>query len=93
MGNIRRIKKKMTQPIAMADTKIAFNNCKVYLSHPNPTVAKQAAEKFVGLMKFLNERASKVNIHDLYFQHFQILKKIEAGEDLFAIESSKEKLN
>lgn len=88
MGNIRRIKKKMTQPIIMADTKIAFNNCKVYLTHLNPTTAKQAAEKFAGFMKFLNERASKVNIHDLYFQHFQILKKIEAGEDLVKYEAN-----
>lgn len=82
MGNIRRIKKQLKQPIAMANTKMTVNGCQVFLAHPNPTVAKKSAEKFVGFMNYLNERARLVNIRDLYEAHFQLLQKLAAGEDL-----------
>ena len=82
MGTIRRIKKQMSQPIAMADTKIAFNNCKVFLGHPNPAVARKASENFAGFMQHVVSRANRVNMRDLYEAHFQILSKIESGEEL-----------
>lgn len=88
MGSaIRRIKKQLSQPIAMADTHVAVNDCKVFFAHPNPAVAKKAAASFAGYMKFLNGRARLVNIGDLYTAHFQVLQKIEAGEDVVKIEN------
>ncbi len=91
MGNsIRRIKKQLSQaqPIAMADTKIAFNNCKVFLGNPNPAVATKAAVQFAEFVKYLNERARRVNMRDLYEAHFRMLGKIESGEDLIEVKES-----
>lgn len=85
MGSIRRIKKQMGQPIAMADTKMAVNGCKVFLAHPNPAVAKKSAGQFSGFMKQTIGRASCVNIRDLYAAHFRVLQKVESGEDLIEI--------
>jgi len=82
MGGIRRIKKKMTQPVAMADTKIAFNNCKVFLVSPNPAAAQKAGKEFAGFMEYLNDRARGVNIRDLYEAHFGVLEKIKSGEPI-----------
>jgi len=82
MGNVRRLKKQLSQPLALADSKIAFNHCKVFLANPDPIKAKKAAGQFAKFMAFLNDRAQVVNIRDLYTAHFQVLKKIEAGEPL-----------
>ncbi len=86
MGGLRRIKKRMSQPIAMADTKMTVNGCKVYLGHPNPEIAKKAGAKFTEFMQQTIERARLVNIRDLYTAHFQVLNKIESGEDLVKLD-------
>ena len=88
MGGIRRIKRNLTQPIAMADTKVAFNNCKVFLAHPNPAVAQKVSVGFAGFIKYLNERASLINMRDLYEAHFRLLSKMKSGEDLVKGEPS-----
>lgn len=90
MGNIRRIKKQLAkQPIAMADTKLVFNKCRVYLGHPNPRIAGESARKFALFMKSTMARAAIFNIRDLYEAHFQVLQKIERGEDLVKEEVAK----
>lgn len=82
MGNIRRIKKQMTQPMAFADTKVAFNHCRIFLGNPNPSIAAKNAPQFAAFMNMLNQRARCVNMKDLYTAHFRTLAKMEAGEDL-----------
>ncbi len=85
MGNIRRIKKQLAsgrQQVAMFDTKTTFNNCRIFLAHPNPAVARKVAGQFAGFMNFTVGRARLVNIRDLYESHFRILEKIKAGGDL-----------
>lgn len=82
MGNIRRIKRQLKQPVAMADTKIMFNGCKVFLASPNLAVATKAGSQFAEFMNFLNERARCVNVRDLYLTHRKLLERIEEGLSL-----------
>lgn len=90
MGNKRRIIKQLAkQPIAMADTKLVFNKCRVYLGHPNPRVSGESAGKFALFMKGTMSRANTFNLRDLYEAHFQVLQKIEKGEDLVKKETEK----
>ena len=83
MGGIHRLKKSIKQPgvtkIAMADTKSGFGQCRVFLGHPDPQVAANAAVAFPEFMRVTVERARKFNISDMYEAHFQTLKKIENG--------------
>jgi len=76
----------VSKPIAMADTRIDFNGCRVFMGNLNPNVdsevAGRAAKKFAGYLASLNERARTANLFDFYTAHFGILGKIKAGEDL-----------
>jgi len=82
MGNRRRIIKQLNKPMAMADTKIVFNKCRVFLNHPDPNVAGRAAQQFAEFMTHLNNRARLPNMHDLYDAHFKVLDKMLVGESI-----------
>ena len=80
MGGIRRIKKNLNAPIALGDTGVKFNGCRVLLADINPSKVKESAGKFSGFLGHLSGRASLVNIRDLYEAHFKVLSGLLKGE-------------
>lgn len=82
MGGIHRVRKNLKQSLALTDTKVMFNNCRILLANPNPSVAAEAAKHFPDFLARTTARARLVNVRDLYAEHLHILEKLEAGESL-----------
>ena len=83
MGNVRRIGKKMSPKLALADTHIVINGCKVFLGHLNGSRAVSSAKKFNGFLGITLFRSKCVNLHDLYGQSFLMREKILNGEPIW----------
>jgi hypothetical protein len=81
-GKIVRPKKQLRQHIAMADAKIKINGCQVFLGHPNPQKATQAAGQFAKFLAETMMRASVPNMSDMYNAHFETLHRLEQGESI-----------
>jgi len=79
MGNIRRIRRSINPKIAMADAHMAVNGCRVYLGHPNPSKAAEAAKGFKGFLSSVVVRASYPSVYDILGASFSIRGKMESG--------------
>jgi len=82
MGGIRRIRRKMGQKIALADTKMAANGCQILLGHPDPRRATATAKEFAGWLATTINRSRCVNMSDLYNSYVEIQRKLEMKESL-----------
>ena len=78
MGGIRRIKRQLgKQQIAMSDAGVVINGCRIFVGHPNPSVAAPVAKQFGSFMKHLTERASCTNVQDIFKAHFKVMEELK----------------
>ena len=82
MGNIRRVRKSITPKIAMADTHIAINGCRLFLGHPNKQTAVASAKGFGGMLAVTIARAKCLNVSDMYKASLMVRGKMLAGESV-----------
>ena len=82
MGNTRRIRKLIQPKIAMADTHVAVNGCRVFLGHVSAKKATENAKAFRGMLANAIARSSCPNIHDMYAASLAMQVRMEAGEPL-----------
>ena len=78
MGNLRRLKKSLSQAhapkIAMADAHMTVNGCRVFLGHPNERTATASAKGFREMLNKTISRARCPNLHDMYDAHFKLIE-------------------
>ncbi|MHC4121952.1 MAG: hypothetical protein ACYSSI_00130 [Planctomycetota bacterium] len=79
MGNIHRIKKHMVPSIAMADTHVEINGCRVFLGHINQDKALVTAKSFRSMLDRAIVRSRYVNLHDIYEASLVMRKRMESG--------------
>lgn len=84
MGNKRRVLRSFhgKKKIAMSDTNMAINGCKVFVGHPDPAHAAQTAKKFAGAFPAIMARSKVPNMQDFYRSHFEACAQMKAGEPL-----------
>lgn len=80
-GAIRQIKKKMNQPVILADTGVTFNGFRVALVVDSAEKAV-LAKKFAAYFQFLAYRSSFVNMLDLLSGQLEISKRINEGRSI-----------
>ncbi len=76
-------KKQVTIPVALADTNLELNGCKVMVAHPDPARAQKVAAEFRNILTYNIGRARVPNLGDMYRHHFAQCEKIKAGEKVF----------
>ena len=83
MGNISRIRKRISPKIAMASAHIEVNGCQVFLGHPNEGKALSSARDFKAMLAKVIMRSRRPNLGDFYTAHFQLLDRIKEGRAIW----------
>jgi len=79
MGNIHRIRRGMRSKVALSDTGIAVNGCRVLLGHPDEAHAVSTAKGFALMFATALNRSRCVNMNDIYSSMTDIREGLEEG--------------
>jgi hypothetical protein len=87
MGNLRHLRrtKDVAKPIAMANTHMVLNECRIYMGSPDPAKAKHEAKMFGKFLTSLMKRARIPNMSDVYAHHFEMCDRFAKGETIESI--------
>jgi len=77
----------VAKPLALVNTGVDVNGCKVFMGHMNPSQAKVAAEAFKRMMGKTIARSKQSTMSDYYQAHFQVCQRLKDGESIEEIMS------
>ncbi len=83
MGNLRRLKKQINAPMAMADAHISVNGCRIFLGHLS---AKQASAAAVGFKEMFTKtliRSQCPNMYDILTASLAVKKCLDENKPIW----------